>query len=345
MIDALQFEKLDTIEAVIRQRCTEITHITVHEVVDRNGYPQLGRICFGAVDLGAFVEPEDEDRDEDPDDDRDDSNNDNDRDDRDDPNDDPLGDLARMDNGVSYRALAYAALRWIKHMADQNMIGQREGKFKVNLWKGKGDKVIYSSRFLCTNTEYEEVPAVPAPTVALPALVPDASPDPRTWRALGEGYQNFIALVQSTYSHLANLQNAHITSQSGQIARAQRTNEHIVGQLTSLKIGAYELESHQRGDDGEGRVREELGKQFIAELGGLGRVLATAKFGLAPEMIELAEIVNASPELLEAMKNPEVRKILRDEKTRKELAALLVMAAQSATAPPTPPPAGESAAA
>ena len=88
-----------------------------------------------------------------------------------------------------------------------------------------------------------------------------------------------------------------------------------------------------RGDDGAGRVREELGKQFIAELGGLGRVLATAKFGMAPEMIELAEIVNASPELLEAMKNPAVKKILRDEKTRKELAALLVMAAQAGDAP------------
>jgi hypothetical protein len=67
-------------------------------------------------------------------------------------------------------------------------------------------------------------------------------------------------------------------------------------------------------------------------------VLATAKFGLAPEMIELAEIVNASPELLEAMKNPAVKKILRDEKTRKvhpdrELAALLVMAAQAGDAP------------
>ena len=69
----------------------------------------------------------------------------------------------------------------------------------------------------------------------------------------------------------------------------------------------FEAESSLRGDDGEGRVREELGKQFIAELGGLGRVLATAKFGMAPEMIELAEIVNASPELLEAMKNPAVK--------------------------------------
>ena len=62
-------------------------------------------------------------------------------------------------------------------------------------------------------------------------------------------------------------------------------------------------------------------------------MLATAKFGMAPEMIELAEIVNASPEVLEAMKNPAVKKILRDEKTRKELAALLVMAAQAGEAP------------
>ncbi len=338
MMDDLQFEKLDMIDAVIRQRCTEITHITVHEVLDRNGYPQLGRVCFGAVDLGPFIESEAEDPTDDDDEPDEDAEGEL-------PEGEPLGDLARTYDGVTYAVLADAAVRWIKHMADQNMVGQREAKFKVNLWKGKGDKVIYSSRFLCTNTDYEDVPVIPAPTVALPALVPDTSPDPRTWRALGEGYQNFIALVQSTYSHLANLQNAHITSQSGQLARAQRTNENIVGQLTNLKIGAFEVESQQRGDDGEGRVREELGKQFIAELGGLGRVLATAKFGLAPEMIELAEIVNASPELLEAMKNPEVRRILRDEKTRKELAALLLMAAQAATAPTNPPPSGESAAA
>ena len=92
----------------------------------------------------------------------------------------------------------------------------------MNLWKGKGDKVIYSSRFLCTNTDYEEpLVAVPAPTVPLPGPNPDTSPDPRTWRALGEGYQNFIALVQSSYQHLANLQNAHITSTGGQLARTR----------------------------------------------------------------------------------------------------------------------------
>ncbi len=46
------------------------------------------------------------------------------------------------------------------------------------------------------------------------------------------------------------------------------------------------------------------------------------------------------------MKNPAVKKILRDEKTRKELAALLVMAAQAGDAPANDPaPKDESAAA
>ena len=51
--------------------------------------------------------------------------------------------------------------------------GDLEVKFKVNLWAGKGGKVIYSSRFLCTNTEWEEPPVtVSGPTVPFAGAVP-----------------------------------------------------------------------------------------------------------------------------------------------------------------------------
>ena len=40
---------------------------------------------------------------------------------------------------------------------------------------------------------------------------------------------------------------------------------------------------------------------------------------------------------MEAMKNPEVRKLLRDEKTRKELAEMLTLAARTPEAPAPPP--------
>lgn len=129
---------------------------------------------------------------------------------------------------------------------------------------------------------------------------------------------------------------------NGQNQRLQRLVEELSGDLIQVKIGAYEVESGRRTDDGEAKVREELGRQFISELGTLGRVVASAKLGLSPELVDLFETVNASPELLDALRSPDVRRLLKDEKTRKELAELLKMAAAStAEAPPannpTPP--------
>ena len=48
---------------------------------------------------------------------------------------------------------------------------------------------------------------------------------------------------------------------------------------------------------------------------------------MSPELMELAELVSSTPELMETMKRPEVRALLRDEKNRKELAQMLALAA------------------
>jgi hypothetical protein len=99
-----------------------------------------------------------------------------------------------------------------------------------------------------------------------------------------------------------------------------------------MRTGFVQAEREERDDAAGARVREELGKTFIAELGGLGRAIAASKLGVSPELAELAEIVTASPELADAIKSPAVRQMLRDEKTRKELAQLLTLAAQAADA-------------
>ena len=81
-------------------------------------------------------------------------------------------------------------------------------------------------------------------------------------------------------------------------------------------------------------AREDLGKTFIAELGGLGRATAASKLGVSPELAELAD----------AIKSPAVRQMLHDEKTRKELAQQLTLAAQAAEGAPAnaqTPPANE----
>jgi hypothetical protein len=173
--------------------------------------------------------------------------------------------------------------------------------------------------------------------VAAPVPAGIVPPDARAWHALGDGYTRLMELAQKVYAHLATLQNTTVGNQNTQILRLQKVVEDLVAEHIKMRVGVVEADHSRRVEGEESRVREELGKQFISELGTFGRVVASAKFGMAPELMELAEIVSSSPELMEAMKAPEVRKMLRDEKTRKELAELLMMAAKSSAANDAPP--------
>ena len=312
MFHHLQFDGLDETDQRVQQHRDDLGYLTVHEVLDRNRNEQLGRVYFNAVDLAPFL------ADDEPDDGGE------------------LGDLSDVTGGPGSEDLARAAARWVRHVVATNMVGRAEAKFKASLWRPKGEGQFHSARFVCRNLEVDDTPgvAVPPPTVVPPQpTIGETLPEGRVWRALGEGYTHLIGLLQQSYAHLATLQNTTISNQNQQILRLQRVLEELMGELTKMRVGIAEVDVRRREDDGETKVREELGKQFISELGTFGRVVAAAKFGMAPELVELAEIVNASPELMEAMKSPEVKRLLKDEKTRKELAELLMMAAK------TPPPA------
>ncbi len=325
----ITFEGLETTDRRLRELALDLGYVSLAEVTGRHSCEPLGRADFSATDLAPFLmEMEDEPAE--------------------------FGELAQavdLDD-PSGEDLARAASRWLRQVAASNMAGRGTAKFKVCLWRPKGDALLHSARFVARNPlhmereEGEDYPlvAAPSPTVLPPTPLPAVivGPEERVWTALGDGYTRLISLAQNTYSHIAGLQNRTIVVLNGQNQRLQGVVEELSGDLIQLKIGAYEVESGRRTDDGETKVREELGRQFISELGTLGRVVASAKLGLSPEMVDLFETVNASPELLETLRSPEVRKLLKDEKTRKELAELLKMAASATADPPvandSPPP-------
>lgn len=334
----LAYDALAPLEKRIRQVRKDIGYITLSEVVDRVKYESLGRIDFTDTDLAPYMldaEVEEfEEAGQLPD----------------------LGD-APSDDDASMRH-AEAGCRWIREMVANNMHGQEEGKFRLFVWRPKGEQILFTARFGCTDTGYVspaptkelavlETKAELLPNLAMTAervLARDAVPEGRVWGALGAGHAQLIELSQKTYGHLATLQNITINNQNTQILRMSRVIEEMAAERVKIAVGAVHADDNRRVEGEESRVREELGKQFISEIGTFGRVIASAKFGMSPELVELAEMVNASPELMDAMKQPEVRKMLRDEKTRKELAAMLVMAA-GATGPANSPPTGQSAAA
>ena len=312
------FEDLDATDRRIVQLAEDIGYVTLSEVVSRNSAALLGRVDFTTTALAPFLS---------------------------DPAD-SFNFMHPQPDGVSNEQLAGAVSGWVRRFVRENMAGRRSCKFKLCIWGPKGDALLYSTRFVArraqpspeSDDEEEDRPAGITPPSPTMPIVPTGilPPEAMAWQALSGGYVHFVSLLQNGYAHLFGLQNSAIGVLSSDNQRLRKTLEDAYGDLAKLRIGTFEAENGQRQEVASTKVREELGKQFIAELGALGRVVAGAKLGLPAELVELIELVNTTPELAEAIRDPEVRKVLRDEKTRKELAALLKLAA--ATPPTTEKP-------
>ena len=335
----------------------DIGYLAVSEVTDRNRSISGARVDFSAVALAPWLRRESTDEEEEEEDD----------DEREEGDDEPADLGSALDGDVVDTAmLAIAARRWTRETAASLMGGRPYVKFKIGLWTPRGQTLLHSSRFevRCPGARRREVDEeadveaerkvaakLPdlAPTVAAPPQRPGPfPPEERVWQSLGDGYANLIALSQSTYSHIAKLHGAEIASLTEQNRRLLGTVESLSADLRSVHVGTAEQEREQVREAGDARVREVLVGQFISELGSLGRTLAASKSGIPPELADVVASLASSPELMDALRRREVRELLNDEATLKELAELLRNVASTKQPPPpaakpssTPPPPGE----
>ena len=341
---------LDITDTCLHDFREDIGYLAISEVTDRNRSVTGARVDFSGVALSPWLKRDttDEDEPEEDDDEREEGDD-----------DEPAGLGGALDRDVVDTAmLAIAARRWIRETTASLMAGRPHVKFKIGLWTPRGQTLLHSSRFEAKNPnagrkEADEEADVEAerkvaaklrdltPTVVAPPLRPGPfPPEERIWQSLGDGYANLIALSQSTYSHIAKLHGAEIVSLSDQNKRLLGTVESLSADLRHVHVGTAEQEREQVRDAGDARVREALVTQFIQELGSLGRAVAASKTGIPAELSDVVGALGASPDLMEALKLPEVRALLNDEATLKELAQLLrnvAAANKAATAAPKPP--------
>lgn len=356
------FHDLDPAEKRLAQLADDIGYLILAEVTDRHHTEKLARVDFTPSDLLPYVDSGPDDPDEREDEEFPEAGE------LDEP-EVPRPSLQALAGEPTPADLATAAYRWVREQAGANMNGLRRCKFKLSVWSPKGDKLLFSVRFSCEDPDWDDEeqeagaterrppPMMPAPgpayaqrtpvrpgvgapeaaaqprdKVAEAMLMLDAIPEGRVWMALGGAVAHHLHMMQEGYDNLARHHATIMTTQNTQILRNQKVLEDLTAQVINMRTGFVQAEREERDDAAGARVREELGKTFIAELGGLGRAIAASKLGVSPELAELAEIVTASPELADAIKSPAVRQMLRDEKTRKELAQLLTLAAQAADA-------------
>ncbi len=168
-------------------------------------------------------------------------------------------------------------------------------------------------------------------------LDPDTIPEARVWRALGLATEDLLRRSGVAYGNIIELQSRTVLHQASQLDKSNALIESLATQLLAARQVQAADESEQKVDERQLRVREELGKTFLSELGSLGRVLASSKLGLSPELAELGDLVASSPELAEALREPQVRALLKNEETRKELTHILRFAASRTSGGGTPP--------
>lgn len=306
-MEPIIFEGLDNVDRRIRELADDIGYLRLDEVTGRNTVELAGRIDFTQYDLAHFIDP----------------NN----------NIDPA--THRMAQGAS---------AWLRRTVAENMTGRGSVKFKIGLWRPKGDGLMYSARFIAHNPNVDddpdeaprEVPA-PQPTIQMDPGIP--APTPAAWNALEHAMRNWLGILQESYAGLARAQSHHSALQAEGQARQSKENsklysmvEDMHGKLLLIKVGQAQIEQTGRENEANTAHREALAKQFLSELGSLGRLVAASKLGVSPELAELATIIEDSPDLKEALTDPDIRAMLKDTATAKELAALLksIVAAEKA---------------
>lgn len=83
--------------------------------------------------------------------------------------------------------------------------------------------------------------------------------------------------------------------------------------------------------------RSALRCAFLHALGLVARAYALRRLGLTPAVVDAARLLASSPDLVEALRDPAVRALFRDQPTTKELALLLRVASQAPPKEAAPP--------
>ncbi len=139
---------LELTERIMRDNGDDIAYIALSKITDRNRSVGAARVDFSAVGLDPWLKrPVGASEDEDPEDEE--------------PEDDGEPDLgsALAEGLVSPRALASAAIRWVRETVAALMAGRTHGKFKINLWSPSGKTLIHPARFEAKNPGARRRPA------------------------------------------------------------------------------------------------------------------------------------------------------------------------------------------
>lgn len=285
-------------------RCWEgASHITLMEVLNRDQTEQIARLELTSAELGPYIREYDIEP----------------------------GDTA---NESQVQALARGAEAWVRSMVVNQMYGRSSARFKLNIWAPKASQCLKSMRFGAVNAGWDDGP-LPLPTPSAPSFKGDAELPDFVLRAV----KNYLSLVEGSFSFLMSSSRAIISDQTAHLKRL----EHRLGELMDHLISGDRLAGAiaQQGamTAEQARLRGELGKATIEQIGRVTNSLIGGWNKLDPELMELMQLIQDDEALLKTLKHPKVLALLKNAEARASVRGILEKLATAYATPATPDPA------
>jgi hypothetical protein len=234
------------------------------------------------------------------------------------------------------RVLAAAGCKWLRDIAERNTIGECWRRFRVRVYAPKANRLLYSGQFVCRNHSVDlEIP----PDDALPDLqMPQPSFEQATTvasakgiRALGDFYSQWGHIVLGSVSQLQGVNNSMLARLHRQLQESRDQVEQLLAALLEFRFKEMEAEHQRDADQQAGDTRTVLAREAINQLGSAAQAFLASK-GVTPDMADLLGTLSQSQDLMAALQDPGVRKLMQDPSNLSGLATMLKQAAQAAGA-------------
>lgn len=324
--DRFSFEGLKAIEQRLVRLADEIAYLVIQDRTDPRKDETLGRFDFTAACALPYLEGGPE-----PDDADDDTAFDGWEDDE--PEESPAGEPTQ-------EQIARAACRWIRDIAARCTVGESYVRFRVKVWGPKGYRMVDSGQFVCRNHDVDlDLPgddgspalAMPEPDFDKAALRGAA----KGLQALGDLYTQWGQIVLGSIGQLQGINNQTTTRLHRQLAESRDQVDQLVASILEYRFQEATALESRRADERENDGRTALARDAIHQVGEAARALLTAN-GLSPEMAEVVGSLSQSPTLLDTLRDPSVRELMKNPANLEQLALMLRAAAQQAQAAPPP---------
>ena len=313
--DRFSYEGLDAIEQRLVRLCDDIAYIVIQDRTVPRKDETLGRFDFEVADATPYLvtpstgDPEDELWLDD--------------------------DMQSEDGEPSSKQIAEAACRWLRDISERCTVGETYRRFRVKAWGPKAYRMVDSGQFVCRNHDAdldlpheESAPTMPEPDFDKAAVRGAA----RGIQALGEFYAQWGNIVIGGISQLQGINNSMTARLHKQLQESRDQVDQLVGSVLEYRFNDATAAEVHKADAREVDARTTLARNAIEQVGQAARALLTQQ-AVPGDLTEVIGVMGQSPELLEALRDPDVRSLMQDPANLGHLAKLLKQAAAQAPQP------------